>query len=275
VSIGAVLATAQRQAGLTVTQVSQRTRIRETIVRGIEADDFSACGADFYARGHIRAIARCLGIDPEPLVREYDSSHGPPQDGAAPSGLGPSGPLESRQRRGPRWGVALLVVLAAIAGLVTYRIVASHPTASSTAAARTPAATAHKPARKHPVGKTTPVPPAASHASREVVISLTAVSEPCWADLTGRGGATIFEGIVGTGTSKTWTERQAVTLRLGNPGAVTLTVDGKKRTGLGSDPVTLSLNPRNRLCGWCLNGGGCWRGWHGRPGGFGSHRACS
>ena len=84
---------------------------------------------------------------------------------------------------------------------------------------------------------------------REVVISLTAVSEPCWADLTTRGGATIFEGIVGTGTSKTWTERQAVTLKLGNPGAVTLTVDGKKRTGLGSDPVTLSLNPRTGLLG--------------------------
>ena len=46
VSIGGVLAAARRQAGLTNTQVSQRTRIRETIVRGIERDDFSACGAD-------------------------------------------------------------------------------------------------------------------------------------------------------------------------------------------------------------------------------------
>src|ERR1022692_3990168 len=51
VSIGEVLAAARRQADLTITQVSQRTRIRETIIRGIEGDDFSACGADFYARG--------------------------------------------------------------------------------------------------------------------------------------------------------------------------------------------------------------------------------
>ena len=75
VSIGEALTAARRQAGLTITQVSQRTRIRETIVRGIERDDFSACGGDFYARGHIRAIARATGADPEPLVREYDSSH--------------------------------------------------------------------------------------------------------------------------------------------------------------------------------------------------------
>ena len=77
-SIGEVLAAARRQAGLTITQVSQRTRIRETIIREIERDDFSACGGDFYARGHIRAMARAAGADPEPLVREYDSSQGTP-----------------------------------------------------------------------------------------------------------------------------------------------------------------------------------------------------
>ena len=54
-SIGETLAKARRDAGLTVTQVSERTRIRETIIRGIEQDDYAACGGDFYARGHIRA----------------------------------------------------------------------------------------------------------------------------------------------------------------------------------------------------------------------------
>ena len=78
VSIGEVLAAARRQAGPTITQVSQRTRIRETIIRGIEEDDFAACGGDFYARGHIRAIVRAAGMDGEPLVRQYDSSHRTP-----------------------------------------------------------------------------------------------------------------------------------------------------------------------------------------------------
>lgn len=36
VSIGEVLATARRRAGLSVTQVSQRTRIGEPIIAGIE-----------------------------------------------------------------------------------------------------------------------------------------------------------------------------------------------------------------------------------------------
>ena len=247
-SIGEVLAAARHQGGLTITQVSQRTCIRETIVRGIERDDFSCCGGDFYARGHIRAIAHAAGADPEPLVREYDSSQGTPQASTAASVPGPSAPLRLRKHRRPNWSVALLVVLAAVAVLVTYHVVVSGPAGSGRAAAHKPV-TAHKAARKHPAVKNIPAPPAARHGSRDVVISLTAVGEACWADLTTSGGATILQGILDAGVSQTWTERRAVTLELGNPGAVTLTVDGKSRTGLGSEPVTLSLQPGQRISG--------------------------
>jgi len=78
VSIGEDLAQARGHAGLTVAQVSQRTRIRQTIIRGIESDDYSVCGGDFYARGHIRSIAKVVGADPEPLIHEYDTAHRAP-----------------------------------------------------------------------------------------------------------------------------------------------------------------------------------------------------
>src|SRR5215472_7819179 len=77
-SIGETLAQARRWSGLSVTEVSQRTRIRETLVKDIERDDYSACGGDFYTRGHIRAIARVVGADPEPLIEEYDATHRAP-----------------------------------------------------------------------------------------------------------------------------------------------------------------------------------------------------
>ena len=246
-SIGEVLAAARSQAGLTITQVSQRTCIRETIIGGIERDDFSACGGDFYARGHIRAIAHAVGVDGEPLVAEYDASHGTPQASTAAGLPGPPAPRRLRQRHRPNRSVALLVVvLAAAAGLVTYHLVASGPAGGAPAAARTPVVSVHKTARAHPAAANTPAPPAARHGSREVVIFLTAVTGACWADLATPAGATIFAGILGPGTAKTWTERRAVTLELGNPGAVTLTVDGKSRAGLGSQPLTLRLAPGTR-----------------------------
>jgi Helix-turn-helix domain len=78
VPIGETLAQARHQAGLTVTEVSQQTRIRETIIRKIEEDDYAELGGDFYARGHIRAIAKVVGADPEPLIQEYDTRHRAP-----------------------------------------------------------------------------------------------------------------------------------------------------------------------------------------------------
>src|ERR1700685_4576131 len=94
VSIGESLADARRQAGLTITQVSQQTRIRESIIRDIEQDDFSACGCDFYARGHIRSIAGAVGADSVPLISAYDAEHGPPGAIRAADVFEPSTPIK-------------------------------------------------------------------------------------------------------------------------------------------------------------------------------------
>lgn len=79
-SIGGALAEARSDAGLSVTEVSERTRIRAAIIRDIERDDYAACGGDFYARGHIRAIAKVVGADPVPLIAEYDAARMPNED---------------------------------------------------------------------------------------------------------------------------------------------------------------------------------------------------
>jgi cytoskeletal protein RodZ len=75
VSIGQTLAQARRRAGLSVAQVSEQTRIRPLIIRGIEADDYSTSGGDFYARGNIRDIAEVVGAESRPLIEEYDRTY--------------------------------------------------------------------------------------------------------------------------------------------------------------------------------------------------------
>jgi cytoskeletal protein RodZ len=75
VSIGGTLADARQRAGLTVAEVSTRTRIGQGLIHAIEQDEFGACGGDFYARGHIRAIASAVGADPQALISEYDAAH--------------------------------------------------------------------------------------------------------------------------------------------------------------------------------------------------------
>jgi transcriptional regulator with XRE-family HTH domain len=72
--IGEALARARDRAGLTIAQVSQQTRIRPSLIADVERGDFGSCGGDFYARGHIRAIARAVGADPGPLIEQYDAT---------------------------------------------------------------------------------------------------------------------------------------------------------------------------------------------------------
>jgi cytoskeletal protein RodZ len=247
VSIGDTLAQARRQADLTVTQVSQRTCIRETIIRGIERGDYSACGGDFYARGHIRSVARAVGLDPEPLVREYDQTQGAPQPITAADVFEPATPIKIKERRRPNWSAALIVALAAVVGFVAYHEVSSHSGTSGTSHNAAASVSSGHP-RPTPSASVSPTPrprptatPALQPYANEVVISLKA-NQSCWVDLTTASGQQVYEGVMAAGTTMNWTERQAVTLKLGNPGGVSLTVNGKsKAPGTNNQPVTLSL----------------------------------
>jgi Helix-turn-helix domain len=72
VTVGETLTEARYRAGLSVDELSERTRIRGTVIRSIEQDDYEACGGDLYVHGYVRAIAGAVGIDAQPLIREYD-----------------------------------------------------------------------------------------------------------------------------------------------------------------------------------------------------------
>src|SRR5215831_7755749 len=127
VSIGEALAEARGQAGLTVTEVSQRTRIRETIITGIECGDYSACGGDFYARGNIRSIAKVVGADPEPLIREYDAVHRAPGPLSAVSLDELATPVQTPGRRRPNRTTVLGLALAVTIGFVAYSFLPRSP----------------------------------------------------------------------------------------------------------------------------------------------------
>ena len=242
-SIGDTLAEARRQSGLTVTQVSERTRIRETIIRGIEQGDFSPCGGDFYARGHIRSIASVVGTDPVPLIREYDEEHGPPGGMRAADIFEPATPIKIREPRPFGLGKVLIVVLLGVIGFAAYHLVSTHgPHAAATQADTL------RPAAKPKPQPTAPTAPAATPtatqppAPPEAVITLTAAKD-CWVGLKNASGKYLYEGIVPAGQAKTWREKHPVSMVLGNPPGITLTVNGQPEKLNTVQVVTLSINP--------------------------------
>jgi hypothetical protein len=75
VTVGETLAEARTKAGLSVDEISARTRIRQEVIREIEQDDFGACGGDVFVRGYVRVLADAVGLDAQPLIDEYEQSH--------------------------------------------------------------------------------------------------------------------------------------------------------------------------------------------------------
>jgi cytoskeletal protein RodZ len=131
VGIGEALVEARHHAGLTVTEVSQQTRIRETIIRAIEGDDYSGCGGDFYTRGHIRSIAKAVGADPEPFIHEYDEVHRAPGVLSAVSLDELVMPVQAPGRRRLNWTAVLGLALAVTAGFVVYSSLSGWPHGAS------------------------------------------------------------------------------------------------------------------------------------------------
>lgn len=240
-SIGETLADARRQSGLTIAQVSQRTRIRESIIRAIEQNDFSPCGGDFYARGHIRSIAGVVGSDPAPLIREYDSGH-PPAAMSAADVFEPTAPIKIREpRRRFPVGLLTIVVLLGVIGYFSYRLVDS-PSGHSSA---TPAVTV-TPASPKAVSSPTAVPspttsPTAARKAETVIVLKAA--EPCWVNLTTPAGQQIYQGTLPAGKAMTWKEKHKVSLVIGNPIGVNLWVNGHRVKANTVQVITLNINP--------------------------------
>jgi cytoskeletal protein RodZ len=187
VSIGATLAAARRRSGLTLSEVSERAGVTEPIIRGIEQDDYAACGGDSIARTHIRAIAGAVGEDPVPLMDEFDERWRSAEDGSADNGAMPSAtvatlaeafppgrPPRTRERRRVRWSATLAVLVLAVLGFASYEFVAGVGRAHHAAAATTP-----RPTRVvSQLATLPPVTPSAQVTSAEPSLSPTPSPTP-------------------------------------------------------------------------------------------------
>jgi hypothetical protein len=79
----------------------------------------------------------------------------------------------------------------------------------------------------------------------QAVIRLAA-SQDCWVKLSTSSGQSIYEGTIQAGSSMTWQEKHAVSMVIGNPPGITLTVNGKAEQMNTVQVVTLSIDPLSK-----------------------------
>jgi cytoskeletal protein RodZ len=235
-SVGAALSEARQNADLTVSQLSDRTHIRETIIQGIERDDFSMCGGDFYARGHIRAIAGFLGLEPEAIIREYDQIHGDTRPPARASAVFLANNLLPGRNNGrglPNWTMAAAVALAIVVIFAIVRLLGGSDAKPDQTAAERPVAGPNAAQQGKPQVKEK------ARVASDVVVLKVFATKPSWINVRDAKGHRLFQGTLQQGKTVTWTAKDRVRVVIGDGGAVRLEVNGKDLGAAGKDGQTV------------------------------------
>ncbi len=114
-SVGGRIRAARESRGWDIDEVVRQTSLSPRIIRGIEADDFSASHGDCYARGHLRILARALSLDEASVLVAV-----PPSDPLAdPADTTAEPPSRSRRPPTALLVLALVLLVAVVALLLT------------------------------------------------------------------------------------------------------------------------------------------------------------
>ena len=234
--IGARLRAAREKRGLTLLEAAERLHLDAGIVQALEAENFTALGADVYVRGHLRRYAEAVGESPTQLQQLYaDSRHVSPPD------------LTRIPRREPEksssWlllPAVLLVVGVAMAGLLWWLLtlpgekahtLPAQPTPAAAAAAADAASGTEEAAFPAPAG-TSAVPSntspagAASGTGPQARLDLS-FSAASWVEISDVQGRRLLHGLIEAGSTRTLTGSAPLLVVLGNAPAVSVRVNGQ------------------------------------------------
>ena len=153
----------------------------------------------------------------------------------------PATPIRIREPRNLHLGRVLAVALLAVIGFGAYHVVSTRGTHNSA----TPTATVRPVEAAKPKVTTKPVTHKAAVPKNVAVITLTATAD-CWVGFDSPTGQSLSQVTIPAGQTMTWHEKHPVSMVIGNPPGVKLTVNGKTQHMQPGQVVTLNINPSSK-----------------------------
>ncbi len=231
--IGPQLATARRRLGITIADLAERTRVRVHVIEAIEVDDFGPCGGDFYARGHLRTLARVLRVDGGELVATYDELYArtpvtPREVFQAELATGSTSTLRS-SRGGPNWSVLVAALMAIVLAWSIARLVIDGPVDAAVAPRLDGSGGVHR---------------AATGSTEAVPVIVRAAGGGAHVVVRDGDGRVIFTGDLAYGASRSLQVAPPVRIE-SSDGSVEVVLDGEEEGALGEvgQPATRSFVP--------------------------------
>jgi len=249
---GVEFRTLRESRGLTIDRISSATRIPVRMIEALEHDDLRALPPRPFLRGFVAAYGRELGLDPADAVTRYFAQLEPPPTEAAVANE--AADLEPRHTRA--WSIAalVLVVVFIAPSLNRWRATLDIPRPEVAGTAGSVPAPAPAPASA-PASAPATLPAAApaptaqgttSQARTDLVVSL-AFERRCWVSASTDGTRVLYRTME-PGTTQVLQARNQITIRVGDAGAVALTVNGGAPVPMGAagEVRTVVLTPDNR-----------------------------
>ena len=238
-SLGSMITQARKSAGLSIDDLSAATNIRGPLLKEMESDNFSQCGGETYARGHVRNIAIKLGVEPQIFIDAFEEEQmhidRSMQDLLVENSVMKQ-PEEAR-KVSLKVLASISIACLGIAGLV--QIIVSN-TSSPEIPQPISSVTASPSTSATPDASPTSEATLSTGAGVEAVI--TASRATSWLFVSDASGRTLFSGQISRGTTKTFSSDASLNFKIGNAGGVDLVVNGKKIDSIGGDGEVVSVS---------------------------------
>lgn len=252
-TIGEELRNARRARGITIEHIANVTKISPSVLRALEADDLAKLPGWVFTRGFLKAYAREVGLDPDQTVATFLAQIAPPQEpdedreAHASRDLGEAHDIVELEEHSTDLGQMIavaIIVIAAVAYLGLHNPSAPAHASASSGSSPGPAAVVSAEQPVATAGVSTPPTPVASESS-DLKVDLTATG-PCWIQATSDGEPRL-QRLMNAGDRETVAARETLSLRVGDPAALTFSVNGAAGRPLGEagKPVTVKITPQN------------------------------
>jgi cytoskeletal protein RodZ len=247
-SLGSLISKARKDAGLSIDDLSAATNVRGTLLREMEANNFSQCGGETYARGHLRNIAIKVNVDPQIFLNAFEDEQMHVDRTIQDLFVENNVMREPKEVRKVSWKVLVTISVASlfVAGLAQI-IVSNNSTPDiPVAIEESPAASASPEATPEATATASedvvPEDDATVSTGEGVEVIFTATRAKSWLFVSDSSGRVLFSGQIPVGATKTFSSDQQLNLKIGNAGGVDLSVNGKKIDSVGANGQVVSVS---------------------------------
>ena len=238
-SLGSLIAKARKDAGLSLEDLAAKTNIRLSVLSEIEKNNFSQCGGETYARGHVRNIASILKADQKEFIRLYEEEQGGETRSIKDLLIENSVMRLPSDVRKVSWKVLVIISVASLFVVGIAQVVISNINTNDVVGAA-PTASASPTAAESPSAEPSAQSTFSTGSGVEVIIE--AARAKSWLFVSDAAGKILFSGQVSRGAVKSFSSDSQLNLKVGNAGGVDLKVNGKKVEVLGVDGEVVSVS---------------------------------